>query len=338
MKISHLRWIILAAAFLVLTYGGLAGIHLGNFLPTFSCRYVDTRGGECFFWPLQHHFSGHGGPAYIIRPSKPTLLYFCLLIIVIGKAWCGWICPFGFIMDLLDLIRKKLHVGYITFPEKLRIRLAPAKWIFLFITLLVPLSTFPFFMRGGIARDFSQPFCQLCPVRYIMPLFIGNPNEIIVDFKSAATITMTVLGLIITVVTVIGSLTKRRFWCAYCPMGLVLGFFRKISFLKLKKNCQKCTRCEICYNVCPMEIKEVYQERKRENVTFGDCILCFQCIENCPEDGALQATFLGKTIYKSSQKKFFSRIFNSSQKRIKGKVSGKNKQIKQKELITEYAK
>ncbi|MCK4422672.1 MAG: 4Fe-4S binding protein, partial [Candidatus Omnitrophica bacterium] len=141
MRISHLRWIVLIVAFLALTYGGLAGLSLGNFLPTFSCRYVDTRGGECFLWSQQHHFSGHGGPGYLVRLSRPIFLYFCLLIIVIGKAWCGWICPFGFFMDVLDLIRRKLHIGYITFSEKLRARLAPIKWIFLFITLLVPLST-----------------------------------------------------------------------------------------------------------------------------------------------------------------------------------------------------
>ena len=307
MKVSNLRWIILVVAFLVLTYGGLIGIHLGNFLPTFSCHYVSSRGGECFFWPLQHHFSGHGGPTYIIRLSRPTLLYFCLLILIIGKAWCGWICPFGLFQDVLDLIRRKLHIGYTTFPEKLRARLAPIKWIFLFIALLVSLSIFPFFMRGGIARDLSQPFCQLCPVRYIAPLFIGNTNEIGVNFRSPVTITMTVLGHLITAIVIIGSLTKRRFWCAYCPMGLVIGLFRRISFLKLKKDCQACTRCEICYNVCPMEIKEVFLERDKENVTFQDCILCMRCVENCPEDNALRITFLGKTIYKSSRKGFFSR-------------------------------
>ncbi len=308
MRVSHLRWIILIGAFLVLTYGGWIGIDLSNFLPTFACRYVgDSRGGECFFWSLQHHFSGHGGPAYLVRLSRPMFLYFCLLILVFGKAWCGWICPLGFIQDALDFIRRKLHVGYVTFPEKLRARLAPIKWVFLFIALLVSLAIFPFFMSGGIITDFSQPFCQLCPAKYIMPLFAGNLDEIGVIFENPVTITMTVLGLAIAAATIVGALTKRRFWCAYCPLGLVLGFFRRISFLKLKKDCQACTRCEICYNVCPMEIKEIYTERDKENVTFQDCILCMKCVENCPEDNALRITFLGKTIYKSSRQGFFSR-------------------------------
>jgi len=307
MKISHFRWIVLTVAFLALTYGGLKGLLLGDFLPTFSCRYIETGGGECFLWSFQHYLSSYEEPMYTIRLSRPALLYFCLLIIIIGKAWCGWICPFGLFMDILDIIRRKFHAGYITFSEKLKARLAPIKWIFLFIAMFAPLSILLFFTSRSIAKEPIEPFCQLCPARYILPLFAGNFNETSVDFKSIITTTMTVLGLTIAMATIIGSLTKRRFWCAYCPMGLVLGFFRRISFLKLKKSCQKCTRCQVCYNVCPLEIKEVYQERKKENVTFGDCILCFRCIENCPEDNALLITFLGKTIYKSNRAGFFAR-------------------------------
>ena len=57
--------------------------------------------------------------------------------------------------------------------------------------------------------------------------------------------------------------------------------------------------CEVCYNVCPMEIEQVFKERENEDVVFTDCNLCLRCVEYCPEDGALRATFLGKTIYKS---------------------------------------
>ncbi|MBE9571580.1 MAG: 4Fe-4S binding protein, partial [Proteobacteria bacterium] len=226
---------------------------------------------------------------------------------IIGRAWCSWICPFGFIQDVLDLIRRKLHFGYITFPERLRKGLSCVKWIFLFIALIIPLwIAFPFF-APSVARDMHQPFCQLCPGRYILPLITGNISEVAVNFKSATTITMTILGLSLAILTIIGALLKRRFWCPYCPMGLLISLYRRISFIKLKKDCQKCTMCEVCYNVCPMEIQQVFKERTKEDVTFGDCILCLRCIEHCPEDGVLHADFLGKTIYKSTSKGFFSR-------------------------------
>jgi len=205
------------------------------------------------------------------------------------------------------LIRRKLHIGYIRFPERLRANLRCIKWIFFFIALLIPLwVAYPLF-APSVAGDLRQPFCSLCPGKYILPLVVGEPDNVAVDFKSATTITMTILGLTFSTLTIIGALLKRRFWCPYCPMGLLLSWYKKISFIKLKKDCQKCTMCEVCYNVCPVEIQQVFKERENEDVTFTDCTLCLRCVEYCPEDGALRATFLGKTIYKSTSKGFFSR-------------------------------
>ncbi|NLX57362.1 MAG: 4Fe-4S binding protein [Planctomycetaceae bacterium] len=304
---STLRWTVLVIAFIVLTYGGLVGISLGDFLPTFACWYVgESRGGDCFLWHVQHHFSGHGGPGYLVRPNAPMLLYFFLLLLVLGKAWCGWICPLGFIMDVLDLARRRLNMGYLFFSQRLRARLAPIKWVLLFLSLVVPLSCFPFFMRSQIASDLSQPYCQWCPAKYVVPLCVGNVEEIAVNFRSGVGIFMTAVGLVVAGLFLIGALTKRRFWCSFCPMGLVIGLCRKISIVKLKKNCQACTRCGICYNVCPLDIEEIFTERTRTNVTYQDCILCMKCIENCPEEGVLSATFCGRTIYRATQKGFFS--------------------------------
>lgn len=308
MSVSGLRWTVLIVAFVVLTYGGLAGIYLGDFLPTFSCWYVgESRGGDCFLWHVQHHFSGHGGPGYLVRLNEPMLLYFFLLLLVLGKAWCGWVCPLGFLMDALDLVRRKLNLGYVFFSQRLRRRLAPIKWVLLFLALAVPLACFPFFMRSPLASDLAQPYCQWCPAKYVAPLCVGNVDEIAVNFRSGLSIFMTLVGLVVAGLFLIGALTKRRFWCSFCPLGLVIGLCRKLSFIKLKKDCQACTRCGICYNVCPLDIEEIYTERKRTNVTYQDCILCLKCIEHCPEDNALRATFCGRTIYRATQKRFFAK-------------------------------
>jgi ferredoxin len=98
-----------------------------------------------------------------------------------------------------------------------------------------------------------------------------------------------------------------------------MSWYKKIAFIKLKKDSRKCTMCEVCYNVCPVDIEQVFKEREREDVTFSDCILCLKCIEYCPEDDALRATFLGKPIYRSTRKGFFARL------RVIPATSGKNR-------------
>jgi polyferredoxin len=234
-------------------------------------------------------------------------LYFSLLVILIGRAWCGWICPLGFFQDVLDWIRRKIGVGYAAFERPLREKLNPVKWIFFFIAILIPVwvaypAGFP-----GVALDLGIPFCQLCPGKYILPLLTGNTSRVAVDFQSATRIVMSALGLLFSMMVILGALVKRRFWCPYCPLGLLMSWYRKISFLKLKKNDRTCTHCGICANVCPMEIEEVLLSRGREDVTFADCSLCLKCIEYCPEDDALRADLLGKTVYRSTSDAFFSK-------------------------------
>jgi polyferredoxin len=118
---------------------------------------------------------------------------------------------------------------------------------------------------------------------------------------------MSLLGLGFSVLVILGAFIKQRFWCRFCPLGLILSWYRKISFFKLKKDDVKCTRCEICYNVCPMDIEEVFKSRGRTDVTFPECHLCLKCVENCPEPDALKAVYLGIPIYCSASNRFFKK-------------------------------
>jgi len=309
MKISRLRWAILAISFVVLMFGSYAGLRLGNALPTFSCCYVNTRGGTCFMLALQQTIGAFTLESMLV--FMETLLLFSVLVIIIGKAWCGWVCPLGFIQDLLFTLRSRLGGGYVRFTESVKRKIAWIKWAFLTIALVIPVwVAFPLFCPG-VALNLYIPFCQMCPGKYLLPLCAGNPDRISVNYEANTTVFMSVLGLTFSAVTFIGATVKRRFWCIFCPLGLIMSWFRRISFLKLKKEDVKCTRCEICYNVCPLDIEDVYKSRGKRDVTFADCNLCLKCVENCPEEGALKATFLGKPVYVSSQRKFFDKHISS---------------------------
>ncbi len=148
--------------------------------------------------------------------------------------------------------------------------------------------------------------CSTTPGKYILPLITLSPDRILVDFESATRMTMSSLGLLFSLTVVVGALVKRRFWCPYCPLGLLMSWYRGWSLLKLKKEDRACTHCRICADVCPMEISEVFLSRGRVDVTFTDCILCLKCIEHCPEDNALRADFLRIPIYRASSQGFFS--------------------------------
>ncbi|WP_449244792.1 4Fe-4S binding protein [Desulfobacca acetoxidans] len=305
MKIARLRWTIQITVSFILLFGVYIGVYLGNFLPTFSCFYVCPRGGTCFLFTLQHFLGA------LIRgstiPFMASLLYFSMLMILTGRAWCGWICPLGLFQDILDWVRRKLGIGGIRFTSALRKCLNPIKWIFLFIAILIPVWVAYPLAYPSVALDLDMPFCQLCPGKYILPLLVGDTQRIAINFENATTITMSILGLFFSITVILGAMVKRRFWCPYCPLGLLMSWYRKISFFKLKKDDLACTRCGICADVCPVEIEDVFRSRNKKDVTFADCTLCLKCVENCPEDNALQAVYLGKTFFRSTYKGFFSR-------------------------------
>ena len=136
MNVSSLRWIILTVSFFVLLFGAYVGLDLGSSLPTFSCIYVSPRAGTCFMRPLQRALGDFTLSSTMILLKQ--FLYFSILVIIIGRAWCGWVCPLGFIQDLLYSIRQGLGAGYVRFSENVRRGIAWIKWAFLSVALVIP--------------------------------------------------------------------------------------------------------------------------------------------------------------------------------------------------------
>ncbi|MCP4117726.1 MAG: 4Fe-4S binding protein, partial [Desulfobacteraceae bacterium] len=100
--------------FIILMYGGRIGIHLGYSLPCLSCPYVAGCGGNCYLMALQHHWGFGIAFADILGMRGLEVLFkflvFLVLVSVLSKIWCGWICPFCTFQDWITLLRKKLHV------------------------------------------------------------------------------------------------------------------------------------------------------------------------------------------------------------------------------------
>lgn len=77
----------------------------------------------------------------------------------------------------------------------------------------------------------------------------------------------------------------NRAFCKYiCPITVFLKPMSYFSFLRVKCEESKCVSCGRCKQVCPMNVDVTDPSRKRKNGT--ECILCLECVKNCPK-GAL---------------------------------------------------
>ena len=53
-------------------------------------------------------------------------------------------------------------------------------------------------------------------------------------------------------------------------------------------NSEKCTGCGVCVTLCPMDVVRLDKSSGKAFIKYrDDCMSCFNCEMNCPEEGAI---------------------------------------------------
>lgn len=310
MKITRLKLIVQILCFLLIVYLGYLGVRMIEWkkfylvFPTLSCYYTNHRIASCFLRALQEGLSGGWKVAY--SNVLPSLILFLIFGLIIGRAWCSWVCPVGLIQDIFIRIRKFFKIGHYNLSERLKQASVFGKWFLVFFLVFTAMGIgIPNFILKPFQYDLITPFCQICPSKQIFPCFDGRFKEIlIVDNISGLTETMSYLAIGVFIFYLVTTSFIRRMWCRLCPMGAMLGLLNRFSFLSLRKEGKRCTKCGVCLRSCPVQVKEVYEEKEKERITMPDCTLCLRCVEMCPEDNALKANFFKSQIVASKYKRF----------------------------------
>lgn len=292
-KFLLIRWLFLLFGFFWWTYAGklISGGQALNQIavPVFSCPFNLDQVLESSCYYLTHLPVLFTRNIFYIISFLVTVFLF---LIFGGRILCGFMCPLGFVQDLMDKLRSVLHIKPIYVDERMNRALQPLKWVWVILFLCL--------VFVGV------DFCDICPNKVFSPAFGGFWVNL-------------ALGGFLTVALLVCSFFIKRFWCIICPMGYLLGIFYKFNLFKLKKDCTACTECGACYESCPMRLKNIYTEREKEQVQTVDCLMCGECIHKCPEDHALRMTFCGKMIYKSSRMSFISKFAPKKDKQKKGR-------------------
>lgn len=186
--------------------------------------------------------------------------------LLLGRAVCGFLCPFGLVQDLLYRIpfpgkRKNLpgH-GFL-----IRIKYL----VLLFFVIILPMSVTNLVGMG-------EPwFCKyICPSGTLMaglPLLGSN-----IDLRSAAGFLFRWKFLLLLLIVLLSVLYYRPFCKYLCPLGAFYGFFNRFSFYRFSISEEACIRCGKCQEACGMDI------RTFESPNSMECIRCGCCREACP--------------------------------------------------------
>ncbi|MEW6196580.1 MAG: 4Fe-4S binding protein [Bacteroidota bacterium] len=207
-----------------------------------------------------------------VNQIHPAGFFILLAIIgvsfVFGKAFCSWLCPVGFLSELVgdfgERMWKKLFKKRVKLPKFLDYPLRSLKY------LLLLFFVYAIFSMSEIALYY----------------FLSGPYNIMADVKMwyfFANISR--FALIIIGVLFVLSILIRSFWCRFlCPYGALLGLIGFLSPAKIKRNPVSCIDCGLCAKACPSFIKV----DKVITVRSDECTSCMSCVDVCPVADTLE--------------------------------------------------
>ena len=237
--------------------GSLKGICV----PVLNCYSCPAAVGSCPLGIIQNSLAA---PA--IRFPFYVFGFLVLAGAIAGRWFCGWLCPFGLIQDLLGkLTRIKVKMPRL---------FAWGKYVVLGLLILLPIV---WVNSSGVASPY---FCQyLCPKGTLsagIPLVAGDPASFAPMVGTLFWVKIAILGVILT-----GAIFIHRPFCqTLCPLGAFFGFFNKFSLFRLHYDQDKCNNCRKCSKNCPLDLELPHEHNSRE------CIRCLQCRDAC-QPGAL---------------------------------------------------
>ncbi len=303
MNLTIIRRLVQITAFIVLVYGvGLGGYYLADkfssSLPALACAYDLETADHCALISFQHQMDHRTAPVLaaggsIIEALMPTLItlgIFAFFMVLLSKAFCGWICPLGFFQEALNILGQKLGLQQTaSLSQNFTGKTRPVKWLIMIFLLFV----FPLLAGFGLAgHELGDPFCRICPSRILTTLATGETRELVVDTSTTGYLILSVLATFLFGLMMSIGLMVRQPFCRICPMLALNTLFKKIGLVRLVKDAKpRCVKCGLCAKACPMDIHEIHTDMENKDVIYPDCTLCGRCVEFCPDKDVLKMKY-----------------------------------------------
>lgn len=260
---------LIQAAAAILQNGYLAGFFTGGIYRG-DGKHICVPGLNCYSCPGALGACPIGSIQAVIGGNSRDFSYYVMGLILlfgvlVGRVVCGFLCPFGFIQDLLAKIRSpKPHI-----PDKLDRVLRWNKFIMLAAVIFLPMLITDALGLG--TPFFCKYFCPAGTLEGGIPLVIAD------EWLRDAIGLLFFWKVSVLVAVIISSILIYRPFCKYfCPLGALYGLLNRISFFQLHVDNHKCINCGACERTCKMGVKVT------ENINSIECIRCGECRNVCP--------------------------------------------------------
>ena len=193
---------------------------------------------------------GKGYTQFLFEPLMCIIFVYTLIsLILLGRGvFCGWLCPFGALQEILFKFGRFIKLPQINIPFWLNERL----WALKYVILLIIAATII------IGHDSSYALVEIEPFKTAITSYFD---------RSLPYVIYAVILLSIALFT-------ERFFCRFmCPLGAVLGFLGRFHIFDMIPRRPECgSPCHLCENSCP--VQAIAPSGK---INMNECFQCLDC-------------------------------------------------------------
>jgi NosR/NirI family transcriptional regulator, nitrous oxide reductase regulator len=187
---------------------------------------------------------------YLAEPLMLIIAAYTLVsVVLIGRGvFCGWLCPFGALQELLAQVSRALRVPQWNPPAALERRLWWGKYIAAAVVLILVITQV----------DPSGASLEIEPFK----------TAITSKFTRAWPYLMYAVALL-----AIGLFSERAYCRFLCPLGGILALLDRLHLIDLLKRRPECGNpCHLCERSCPVRAIE-----KTGKIVTAECFQCLDC-------------------------------------------------------------
>ena len=174
-----------------------------------------------------------------------------VVTLLLGRVFCGWLCPFGALLMLVDKLSRAVFENRVINKIRINIlhRSQPVRYVwFLFLAVI--------FVLGSNWVLFLTPFALFS-------------HEIVRCLQGAVPWVL--------IVIIVGTLLSSRLWCSVlCPTGILLSLVAKLRLFRYQVD-GNCIQCSKCANRCSVDAAPLDIGAAKEG-----CLVCGECQKVCP--------------------------------------------------------
>jgi len=222
--------------------------------PVLSCHSCALAWFACPVGVFVHYSGWHMFPFMAVGMAL-------VLGVLFGRLLCGWVCPFGLVVDLLYKIpsRKFLLPNWTGYTK--------------YAILIVMVILLPYWLGA----DTEYSFCGFCPASALQ---VTIPNFFMTGLDMS--VTKAVKLVLLAGVVVLSVFSSRSFCKVFCPIGAMLAPLNYVSFWAIKPPVIHCEECDRCDTHCPAT--GLPSSRIAQGIPPNralECIVCHDCQDAC---------------------------------------------------------